>query len=221
MRDGVYVLFNYNYLIGLRQDTADLNLQILTDSAGLVTLSPSTIPLTINHLTSGSGRGFSTDVGVVLVRNGWEVGAGVNGLANRIDWRDHSQKLFTLTNLTTGVDFVETSLAAPSGTIRNELPEQYLANLGYSIGPITVRTDWSYDLQKLGARGGGEYRLGRVALRGGARYGTKEWNPTGGFGLNLTRHFGIDVGFFGNSTNLEQRRNLTMAVSLRIEHPSE
>jgi hypothetical protein len=84
-----------------------------------------------------------------------------------------------------------------------------------------VRTDWSYDLQKLGARGGGEYRLGRVALRGGARYGTKEWNPTGGFGLNLTRHFGIDVGFFGNSTNLEQRRNLTMAVSLRIEHPSE
>jgi len=37
----------------------------------------------------------------------------------------------------------------------------------------------------------------------------------------LTRRFGIDVGLFGNSTNLEQRRSIGMAVSLRIEHPTE
>jgi len=33
---------------------------------------------------------------------------GVNGVANRIDWKDHSNKRFSLTSLTTSVDFVET-----------------------------------------------------------------------------------------------------------------
>ena len=219
-RDGLYLLMNFNYLIGLRQDAADLSLQIATDAAGLVTLSPLQVPLAIDHFTSGSGKGFSTDVGVVVVRNGWEAGVGVNGIAHRIDWTDHRHKLFSLTNLTTGVDFVETSLAAPSGTVRRELPEQYVANLGYHTGPITLRSDWSYELQKLGARAGGEYRAGPLALRGGVRYGLKEWNPTGGIGVNLTRRFGIDVGLFGNSTNLEQRRNVSVAVSLRIERDS-
>jgi hypothetical protein len=221
VRDGVYLAVNFDYLIGLRQDAADLSLQIATDSAGLVTLTPLQVPLTIDHLSSSSGRGFSTDVGVAVVRNGWEVGAGVNGIANRIDWRDHRRKRFSLTNLSTGVDFVETSLPAPSGTLRRELPIQYVANLGYSAGRWTVRTDWAYELQKLGAHAGGEYRAGPIAFRGGARYGLKEWNPTGGIGVNFTRRFGIDVGLFGNSTNLEQRRNVSMAVSLRIEHPTE
>jgi len=216
-RDGVYLLVNVNYLIGLRQDAADLNLNIATDASGLVTVTPLQTPLTIDHLSSGSGRGFSTDWGMIVVRNGWEAGVGVNGVANRIDWKDHRSKRFSLTNLTTGVDLVETSLPVPAGTLRRELPEQYVANLGYHAGPWTVRGDWSYELQKLGARAGGEYRAGPVAFRGGVRYGLKEWNPTGGIGLNLTRRFGIDVGLFGNSTNMEQRRNLAIAVSLRIE----
>jgi hypothetical protein len=108
-------------------------------------------------------------------------------------------------------------LPVPAGDLRIELPEQYVANMGYSIGPWTVRTDWSYDLQKLGARAGGEYRAGPVAFRGGVRYGTQTWNPTGGIGFNFTRRFGIDVGLFGNTLNLEQRRNVSVAVSLRIE----
>ena len=218
-RDGVYLLFNFNYLIGWRQDTVDLNLLIATDASGLVT-APLQDPLTIDYLNSRSGRGFSTDLGFIVVRNGWEAGVGVNGVANRIDWKDHRNKRFSLTNLTAGVDLVETGLPAPSGTLRRELPEQYVANLGYHTGPWTVRGDWSYELQKLGARAGAEYRVGPVALRGGARYGVKQWNPTGGIGLNLTRRFGIDVGLFGNSTNMEQRRNLAVAVSLRIERGS-
>jgi hypothetical protein len=155
------------------------------------------------------------------VRNGWEFGVGANDIGNRIDWTGHHHKLFALTNLTTGVDFVETSLVAPTGTIRKELPVQYVSNVGYSAGRWTVRTDWSYELQKLSAHAGSEYRVGPVALRGGARYGLKEWNPTGGIGVNFTRRFGIDVGLFGNSTNLEQKRNISMAVSLRIEHLTE
>jgi hypothetical protein len=221
MRDGVYVSFNFNYLIGLRHDAADFNLQIDTDSAGLVTLTPSQLPLIIDHQRSGSGRGISTDVGMIVVRSGWEVGAGINGLGNRMDWRDIRRKRFSLTSLTTGVGFVESALPAPSGELRIELPEQYVANLGYSTGPWTLRSDWTYDLQKLGARAGGEYRAGPVAFRGGVRYGTQTWNPTGGIGFNLTRRFGIDVGVFGNTVNMEQRRSASVAVSLRLESPEQ
>jgi hypothetical protein len=112
-------------------------------------------------------------------------------------------------------------LTAPAGTIRKEVPIQYVSNVGYSAGRWTVRTDLNYELQKLTGHAGSEYRVGPVAFRGGARYGMKQWNPTGGLGFNFTRRFGIDVGFFGNSTNLEQRRNISMALSLRIEHEVE
>jgi hypothetical protein len=220
-RDGVYVAFNFNYLIGVRQDTVGMNLQLDTDNAGLITLTPTSVPLAIDYLYSTSGKGFSTDAGVVVVRNGWEFGVGANGIANRIDWRNHHAKRYTLSSVLTGVDLVTTSVTAPTGTIRKELPVQYAANAGYSAGSWTVRTNWNYGLQKLVALGGAEYRLGPLALRGGARYGVKQWNPTGGVGLNFTRRMGIDVGFFGNSTNLEQRRNVSMAVSLRFDRDVE
>lgn len=220
-RDGLYLAVNFNYLIGLHRDQADLSTLIATDNTGMVALTPSLTPVTIDHSYSSSGRGNSTDIGVAVVKNGWEFGVGVNDIANHINWKNHRAKRYTLSALTTGVDFVTTSLVAPTGTIRKELPVQYVSNVGYSAGRWTVRTDWAYELQKLAAHAGGEYRAGPVAFRGGARYGLKEWNPTGGIGVNFTRRFGIDVGFFGNSANLEQRRSLSMAVSLRIEHPVE
>ena len=217
-RDGFYLGVNVSYLVGLRQDVVDLNLRLATDASGLLTVSPLQVPLVINHLNSSSGRGVSSDVGIAIVKSGWEFGVGADGVGNRIDWTKHHSKVFTLTSLTTGVGFIGTSLVAPTGTIRKELPIQYVSDLGYTAGRWTARTDWAYGLSKLAAHAGGEVRLGRVALRGGARYGLKKWNPTGGIGLNFTRRFGIDLGLFGNSTNLEQRRTLAMAVSLRFEH---
>jgi hypothetical protein len=218
-RDGFYLAVNISYLIGIRRDVTDLNLNLATDGAGLLTLTPLQTPLAIDYLYSRSGRGVSTDAGIVIVKNGWEIGAGASGIGNRINWTNHHSNRYKLTSLTTGVDFLKTGLVAPTGTIRQELPVEYVSNLGYSMGRWTVRTDETYGLQKFGAHVGGEYRLGPVALRGGARYGLKRWNPTGGLGFNFTKKIGIDLGLFGNSTNLEQQRNLAIAVSLRIEHP--
>jgi hypothetical protein len=220
-RDGVYMSANFSYLIGLRQDSADVRLEIATDSSGLVTLTPGQVPMTVTDLSSGSGRGFTTDVGLVVVRNGWEVGVGANGLANRIDWRDHDYKQYTLSSLTTGLDFNTTTLPAPTGTVRTELPVEYLSHLGYSWGRWSTRTAWSYGVQKLAARAGAEYRLGVIDLRGGVRYALQSWTPTGGFGFNFTRRLGLDVGFFGNNVNLEQNRNISVAISLRIEKQTE
>jgi len=219
-RDGIYLAFNLDYLYGIRSDTADMNLRIVTDSTGLVALSTANlVPLTIDHLDSNHGRGFSIDTGFEVIRHGWEFGLGANQIANHIDWRNNHLKRFTMTNLLTGVDFVGTSIALPASTIRRELPVEYSGNLGYSAGRWTVRTDSNYGLSKLSSHAGAEYRLGVLALRGGARYGLQKWNPTGGVGLNFTRRFGIDFGFFGNTTNLERKRNVSMAVSLRFEHP--
>ena len=220
-RDGVYLAVNFNYLIGVHQDVVGFDLQIPTDGSGLVAVTPAGVPLTVDYLYSTSGRGFSTDAGVVIVKNGWEIGAGANDIANRMDWTNHHHKSYTLTNLVTGADFTATTLPVPSGAIRKELPIEYVSNLGYSAGRWTVRTDWSYGVQKLSAHAGAEYRLGLVALRGGTRYSVQQWNPTGGVGMNFTRRFGIDVGVFGNSTNLEQKRNISVALSLRIDHSTE
>jgi hypothetical protein len=219
LRDGLYFAVNVSYLIGIHRDVTDMSLKLATDSTGLLTVAPLQVPLGIDYFYSRSGRGVSTDVGIEIVKSGFEIGAGANNVGNYINWTNNHAQRFSLTSLTTGVSFVKTGLAAPTGAIRQEIPIEYVSNLRYSRGRWTVRTDEIYGLQKFAAHVGGELRLGPVALRGGSRYGLKRWNPTGGLGLNFSRRFGIDVGFFGNTTNLEQRRNIAMAVSLRIEHP--
>jgi hypothetical protein len=74
----------------------------------------------------------------------------------------------------------------------------------------------SRTLQGKEFRGGGEYRLGFIELRGGGRYSRSIWNPAGGVGVNLLPGFGVDVAWFGTSTNIEDQRKASMAVSLRF-----
>ena len=62
--------------------------------------------------------------------------------------------------------------------------------------------------------GGAEKTLGPVAVRGGARYSRDHWDPTCGVGIG--RRVGLDIGFFGTHWNLEEKRQISMAVSLRI-----
>jgi hypothetical protein len=221
IRDGVYLALDVSYLYGLRQDIANSHLQLATDGSGLVTVTPTQIPLSIDYLFSTSGRGYTGDAGIAVVKSGWEIGVGANGIRNRLDWTHHREQHFSMTSVVNGAGFIKTDLPSPTGVIRQVLPIEYVSDLGYSRGRWTLRTDENYGLLKLSGHAGAEIRLGRVALRGGARYLLTKWNPTGGIGLNFTRRFGIDVGLYGNSTNLEEQRHLAMAVSLRIEHPIE
>jgi hypothetical protein len=221
IRDGVYLALNVSYLYGLRQDIANSQLQLATDASGLISVNPKQVPLAIDYLFSSSGKGYSGDAGIAIVKSGWEFGVGANGIRNRIDWTHHHEQHFSMTNVTTGAAFVTTDVPAPTGVIRQVLPIEYVSDLGYSRGRWTVRTDGNYGLLKLSGHAGAEIRLGHVALRGGARYLLTKWNPTGGIGFNFTRRFGMDFGFYGNSTNLELQRHIAMAVSLRFEHPVE
>ena len=85
-RHGLYIAGDYHYLRGLRYDSADVQVRFDTDSSGLVTLNPTTIPISAAHTYSNKGNGFALDLGVGAVVDRWKFGFGVNGLANRINW---------------------------------------------------------------------------------------------------------------------------------------
>ena len=107
-RDGVYVAADFNYLHGFRYENADVALRLDTDAAGMLTINPLLpSPLSIIRTSADSGRGYAIDAGVAAVVNGFEVGFGINGIGNRIDWENVEQTSYILGNLLTGGDFVE------------------------------------------------------------------------------------------------------------------
>jgi hypothetical protein len=57
-----------------------------------------------------------------------------------------------------------------------------------------------------------------MELRGGARYTVNRWNPSGGVGVDLSPRVSLDVAAFGTTTNIERKRQLTLAASVRINH---
>ncbi len=215
-RDGLYIGMNYNYLYGFQYLDSAISVRMDTDAAGLLTLNPATVPLDINYYNSGSGRGFSLDFGAGVVVNRWEFGFGANGVENRIDWRDLKLKNYTLQNLLDGGDFIEQELPADPSETTVELPVRYTGNIGYHRGRYHVVTEGGHGFHGYNFRGGIEFGLAFVDFRGGVRYSREQWNPTGGVGINFCKSFSLDVAAFGSSANLENRRLLSIAMSLRF-----
>jgi hypothetical protein len=237
--------FNYHYLWGLRYDTGDFNLRIDTDSNGRVTIPPppsslpvsdlSILPLLIDRHQSTEGRGFSLDFGIGVVKDRWDFGMGINGVANRIQWEELSRKQHLLVALTAGPGIVNCDepliptgpVAIVQGSIvlrclpapakrEEELPVRYVASVARYGDGWTAAMDVAYGFENLSVRGGTEYKLGPLALRAGSRVSRGHWEPTGGFGVDFFPRLGLDVAFFGNSANIEEQRELSMAMSLRI-----
>jgi hypothetical protein len=215
-RDGIYVAANYNHLRGLHYENDDLRVRFDTDSAGLMTLAPTTTPLVIRRESSSTGRGFGIDLATALVFNGFDLSFAANGIANRIDWEDFTAEQHVLNNLLLQGSFTETPLPAPTGQRRIELPIRYSGRGAYNAERWTVDAEAGRNLQGKEFRGGAEYRLGVIELRGGGRYSRRIWNPSGGIGFNLLPGFGIDVAAFGTATNIERQRKASLAVSLRF-----
>ena len=215
-RDGVYVAANYHYLHGFAYNDVALDVQFDTNALGLVTILPTTQPIEIGRLHSTSGRGFAIDLGVDIVADRWEVGFGVNGIANRITWDDVELQSFVLRSLVTGGDFVETTFPGFVEPRRIELPVDYTANVGYSSDT------WSAVSQVL-ARIPGRYlsRRGGVPVRG-RRSARRRALFTG----PVASHRGSGVQFHAagqsrrrlvrDEHQLERRRHPALALSLRF-----
>lgn len=214
-RDGVYLAANYRYLRGFKYLEPNLTVRFDTDSQGLVTLTPTTTPITIDNLEADTGTGRAIDLGFQIVRDRWEGGVGVNGIANQIDWDELTLKRFTLNSLVTGGDFVEQTIANPPGPVTVELPVVTSGNVGYDGDGYAFRASVVHGFNGNSFHGGAEKSIGPFAVRGGARFSRDRWDPTWGFGVG--GRVALDVGFYGTHSNLQDERQISMAVSIRIE----
>jgi hypothetical protein len=217
-RDGIYVAVNYHYIHGFHYDTDTIDARFDTDSTGLIALAiPATSPVTLDRLSSNSGRGRAVDLGTNVITGRWEFQFGADGLGNQITWSDMAHEQITLSALLSGLDFVTTTLPAPMAPAVVKLPVQYSAGSAYHAQKWTVLGHFSRRLNGPEYHAGAEYRLGPLAFRGGGRYSKDIFNPTGGVGFNLTSHFGIDAALFTNSANAQQDRRVSTALSLRFQ----
>src|SRR5712671_52398 len=95
-REGIHVAFNYHYIHGIHYDTADMALRFDTDAQGYVTLAPTTTPLVVTRTYAKSGNGLAMDVGTAIVTRHWDIGGGVDGIANRITWKSLAGRQYML-----------------------------------------------------------------------------------------------------------------------------
>jgi hypothetical protein len=214
-RSGIYLAGNYRYLRGFKYLQPDATVRFDTDGQGLVTVNPATNPIVINDLESDQGTGRAVDIGVQVVHDRWEGGVGVNGIGNRIEWTELAQKRFTLNSLLAGGDFVEQFIGNPAGTITVELPIVTAGNIGYDGDGYAFKASVVHGFNGNSFHGGAERIVGPLAVRGGARYSRDRWDPTWGVGFG--RRVGVDVGFFASHWNLQEERQISMAVSIRIQ----
>jgi hypothetical protein len=216
--EGLYVGANFHYLHGFSYEHFEPDARLDTNAQGLLVVNPAKgVPVSIVRSTSTSGSGFAIDAGVAAVIDKWELGLGVNGIANRIDWRNVERTNYVLNNLFNGGDFVDLP-TVPVGDTRVELPVDTRTHVAYNAGPWMAIGEYGHGYNGNTVRGGYEQRFERIQLRGGARYIKERWEPTGGAGFNLSNRFGVDVGLFSTSANLERQRHLGIAVSLRFMH---
>lgn len=219
-QEGIYVGANYHYLHGFHYEHFEPSARLDTNAQGLLTVNPGLpLPVTITRTDADSGSGFALDAGVAAVVNRWEVGLGVNGIANRIEWKDTTQTLYVLDSLFTGGEFNDLP-GLPAGDTVVELPVDVRANLAYNEDSWSAIAEYGHGFNGTTFRSGYEWRFDAIQLRGGARYIKERWEPTGGVGFSFSPRFGVDVGLFSTSANLERTRHLGIGVSLRLMHPT-
>ena len=211
-RDGVYLAYNFHYLKGFKYYEPTLDIRFNTDAAG--NLGSSATPFTLVSVEGDSGSGFASDVGVQIVRGNVQFGAGVNGIGNRINWKEFTQRTFTLPSLTAGFDFIETPGTPPVQERQVKLPVVKTANVGFEgagWGVTATATD-GYNGKTFS--GGIERQVGSLWLRGGARHSRDHWNPSAGFGIGTNT--ALDVVVFSTHANFQDERQWAVGASVRI-----
>jgi hypothetical protein len=232
-RDGVYVAYNYHILRGFRYLDESLAIRVDTNAAGQYTYpiqTPPINPIFITATQASRGTGHASDIGVVVVRNFFEVGFGINGIGNGIDWEGFTQKVIAMdTSLTSLGDITSTSVPTTLTTVTVKMPIVISESLAFQaggwgfMGSLAQKKAPSSSAGVIGMgydeksfHGGVERKVGPFWLRGGGRYSRDKWDPTYGFGIG--NKIALDFGFYGTHANLEGKRQTTMAMSIRFNH---
>ena len=141
-QDSLYIGANYHYLHGFQYEGFEPDARLDTNAQGLLTLNPNLgFPVTIVQNESTDRRGFALDFGAAALVNRWEVGFGVNGIANRINWTDMERTSYILDSLFSGGDFQDLP-TVPIGDVEVELPVDVRADAAYTFDASTVITEF-------------------------------------------------------------------------------
>ena len=211
-RDGVYLAYNFHYLKGFKYYQPDLALRFDTNAAGDLAAAPT--PLNVISIEADSGSGYASDVGIQIVRGNVQGGVGINGIGNRINWKEFSQTTISLPSLTAGSDFIKTSGTAPFQELRVKLPVVKTANLAYEGGGWGVMAMVIDGYNGTTFSGGLERQIGPIWLRGGGRRSRGHWDPTLGIGVGT--NVALDVAVYGTHANFQDERQIGVAASVRI-----
>jgi hypothetical protein len=212
----LYIGANYHYLYGFGYEHFEPEARLDTNAQGLLFVNLAKgLPVTITRTTASDATGFALDAGVAAIVDRWELGFGVNGIANRMNWTDVERTVYALDALFTGGEFQDLP-TVPVADERVELPVDVRANGAYNADRFTAIAEFGDGYNGTIFRAGYEQRLNPFQLRVGGRYIKERWEATGGAGVNFSDSFGVDVGLFSTSANLERKRHLAIAVSLRL-----
>ena len=214
--NGLFVAANYKYLRGFAFQDDEIAVRLATGNTGLVT-GASDLTVTNRYASGGSaGSGFALDVGMEAVIDRWEFGIGANGVGNRIDWRQVTQEIGVLQSLTSGdKDLIITSTTAAADT-RIQLPVDVRAQVKYYADGWSTSIGGGRGFGGASFHGGVERRFNRIEVRGGLRYTFGKWNPAGGVGFDLNPRISFDLAAFGTNTNVERKRQMAIAASVRF-----
>jgi hypothetical protein len=217
----VLVAIDYNHIKGFKYEDLDTAVRLDTDGAGLLTVRPtSPPPLIVGRDYSESGTGFAIDAAVATIVGPWEAGVSVNGIGNRINWKDVQREVRVLGNLFTGNDEFIESPAVAIGDVEVELPVDTRLHGGYYGDRFSALAEYRHGFNGDSIRGGVEYGFGAIDVRGGGYKTRGIWQPTVGVGLNMGPRVSLDVAVFGTSANVQRERRTAIAVSLRLNRPN-
>ena len=132
-------------------------------------------------------------MGVAAIVDRWEMGFGVNGIANRINWTSVERTNYVLDSLFAGGEFIDLP-TVPVADERVELPVDVRANGAYNADAWTAIMEYGHGYNGTSFRAGYEQRFNRFQLRGGGRYIKERWEAPAASGFNFTDRFGVDVG---------------------------
>ena len=211
-RDGVYLAYNFHYLKGFKYYQPDFSLRFDTNAAG--NLAATATPLSILSVEGDNGTGRASDIGIQIVRGNVQGGVGINGIGNRINWKDFSKTTITLPSLTIGADFIKTPGAPPFQELQVKLPVVKTANLSFEGGGWGATATVVDGYNGTTFSGGLERQVGPIWLRGGGRHSRDHWDPTVGFGIGTNT--ALDVVAFSTHANFQDERQWAIGASLRI-----
>ena len=215
VRSGAYLGANVHYLHGLWLDDFDVRMQLTTDENGLIEPNASLEAVTIDRLSSSSGRGVAVDLGAAAVIGPWQVGVGANGIANRIRWRKLEGERLVRPSVIGGGSYLEEPLQV-GGERELRLPIDYVADVSYHAPTWSALAEYGHGFLGSRIHAGLERRFRWVEVRGGLRFIRETWHPSIGMGFNTGRNLGVDVALFTLASSLEQHRQAALAISLRF-----